>query len=111
MSSIIGGGRPLRVCDACGGVDDAPRHTVVGADPGAEPTLAPSDEIVDRVLDLAPRADRARLIRDLQDTTSTERHLDCCRERGCTSCAERTAGAEDLRDADLLAHLESAMEG
>lgn len=118
MSSNIGGGRPLRVCDLCGLVDDHPRHTIVGTVPKAAIIAAPSDDIINRVLDLAPPADRARLLRDLTDTTSTERHLDCCTAAGCpepvdspNNCGNRTAGAEQLRGVKLLGHLESAMEG
>lgn len=114
----IGGGRPLRVCDLCGGVDDHPRHTIVGTVAGVDLIPAPSDDIINRVLDQAPPADRARLMRDLTDTSSTERHLDCCRTAGCpepadspNNCANRTGGAEDLRGARLLGHLETQMEG
>jgi hypothetical protein len=115
----IGGGRALRVCDLCGGVDDHPRHSIAGTIPGLSVYPAPSDVVVNRVLDLAPVAERARLLRDLQDTSTTDRHLDCCREAGCplpaddpSNCANRTAGAHDARGAELLEHLaDQTMEG
>jgi hypothetical protein len=101
----IGGGRPLRVCDLCGAVDDHPRHVIAGQfDVGL---FRPSDGALDRVLAEAPEELRAGLVRDLLDTSSSDRHLDCCRDAGCPdgSCARVTEGAEDLTGADLLAHL------
>ena len=108
----IGQGRPLRVCDLCGGVDDHPRHSIVGAVPGQDLVAAPSDEVIERVTAAAPARDRARLLRELLDTTVSDRHLDCCRKAGCplpvddpNNCSARTRGAERLRGASLLGHL------
>jgi hypothetical protein len=100
----IGGGRPLRVCDLCGGVDDHPRHVIAGQVDGA---FRPSDGALDNVLASAPEDQRAELVRALLDTTSSDRHLDCCREAGCPdgSCDFVTAGAEGKTGADLLDHL------
>lgn len=112
MAGNIGEGRPVRVCDLCGGVDDHPRHVIDGTDPDAQVVAAPTDDIVNRVLDAAPAADRARLLRDLMDTASSDRHLDCCAAAGCPlpaddehNCATRTAGAESKTGRQLLAHL------
>jgi hypothetical protein len=104
-TSAIGEGRSLRVCDLCGGVDDHPRHVLAGG--VADAYGPPSQEIVARVLEQAPPEESARLVRELFDTSSQDRHLDCCREAGCPAgtCAEVTAGAEHLRGADLLDHL------
>jgi hypothetical protein len=101
----IGNGRILRVCDLCGGVDDHPRHVLAGGLPNVFPR--PGDNIVNAVLANAPVDDRARLIRDLLDTGSSDRHMDCCRAAGCpdSTCNQVTAGAEELRGADLLIHL------
>lgn len=103
--TMIGGDRPLRVCDLCGGVDDHPRHVISGAVPDA--FVRPTDEVVDRVLKEAPEGQRGRLMRDLLDTTSSDRHMDCCREAGCPdgSCNRVTQGAETKRGAQLLKHL------
>jgi hypothetical protein len=103
--SDIGNGRLLRVCDLCGGVDDHPRHVIAGAAPDA--FVRPDDDILNRVLELAPPQERARLVRDLMDTAASDRHMDCCRAAGCLdgSCDIQTAGVEDLRGADLLEHL------
>lgn len=101
----IGEGRPLRVCDLCGGVDDHPRHVIAG--PSLEVFPRVSDDIVDKVLASAPEADRGRLLRELLDTGSSDRHLDCCRDAGCPTddCNQTTADAEHLRGAELLDHL------
>lgn len=105
MGEMIGQGRLARVCDLCGGVDDHPRHVIAGAVPGAFPR--PDEAIVEKVVQAADPADLARLLGDLFDTGSSDRHLDCCREAGCPdgSCDVQTAGAEELRGADLLEHL------
>ncbi|MEV6297846.1 hypothetical protein AB0M02_00400 [Actinoplanes sp. NPDC051861] len=107
MSKNIGGGRPLRVCDLCGGVDDHPRHVLTDPAQGFE---KPSDAVVDQVLAEAPAAERSRLVRELLDTSASDRHMDCCRVAGCPTgdCGTQTAGAEELRGGALLAHL---MEG
>ena len=108
----IGDGRPLRVCDLCGGVDDHPRHVIAGAATGQGVVGAPSDEIVNRMLSAVHEGDRVRLLRELMDASTSDRHLDCCREAGCplpaddpANCASRTAGAESKRGKQLLAHL------
>lgn len=93
MAANIGGGRALRVCDLCGGVDDHPRHVIAGS---VEDTFErPSDDIVNKVLDASPADDRARLLRELTDTGSSDRHLDCCAEAGCPTdtCGPQIAGA------------------
>jgi hypothetical protein len=105
MAANIGDGRALRVCDLCGGVDDHPRHVLAGGDPDAYPK--PSPETVRRVLEASPADDADRLLGDLLDTGTSDRHMDCCRNAGCPdgSCDTVTAGAEDLRGVELLNHL------
>ena len=100
-------GRLLRVCDLCGGVDRDPRHVLAGGLPDQWPP--PSADILDAVLEVAPAEDRARLVRDLMDTSSSDRHMDCCREAGCPdgSCDKQTAGAEGKTGDALLKHLTS----
>jgi hypothetical protein len=70
----IGGGRVLRVCDLCGGVDDHPRHVLAGG--GSDIYPAPSDEIVGKVAAAAPPEDHGRLLRELTDTSSRDLQLD-----------------------------------
>ena len=103
MSDLIGGGRPLRVCDLCGAVDDHPRHVLSGGDGWPRPDRT----IVDKVMAAAPADQRARLVDELLDTGVSDRHMDCCRAAGCPdgTCNTQTAGAEMLRGAGLLAHL------
>lgn len=107
----IGDDRPLRVCDLCGGVDDHPRHVIAGAVRDTFPRV--SDDVVDRVMANAPAEHRGRLVRDLLDTGSSDRHLDCCRDTGCPdgSCDLVTEGAEGLTGAGLLDHLQVNAEG
>ncbi len=105
MAANIGGGRALRVCDLCGGVDDHPRHVLAGGDPDTFPK--PTPELIRIVLEAVPAEDADRLLGDLLDTGTSDRHMDCCRATGCPdgSCGAVTAGVEGLRGADLLTHL------
>lgn len=107
----IGKGRRLRVCDLCGGVDDHPRHVIAGTTPGT--VTAPTAETVRKVIANAPKDEADRLLADLVDTASSDRHMDCCREAGCPdgSCIVVTAGAEEKRGASLLAHLVRLQSG
>jgi hypothetical protein len=102
--------RPLRVCDLCGGVDNHPRHVIAG--PQLDAFTRASDDIINRVLETAPEEAQARLLRDLMDTGTTDRHMDCCRDAGCPdgTCDVVTAGAEDKRGDELLTHLMSNTE-
>jgi hypothetical protein len=102
----------LRVCDLCGGVDDHPRHVIIGTEQGQDIIAPPTDEIIAKVVEAAPQEHVGRLLRDLMDTTASDRHLDCCRTVGCpqpaddpNNCANKTKGAEDLRGADLVDHI------
>jgi hypothetical protein len=104
----IGNGRIVRVCDLCGGVDDHPRHVIAGTAGGPDAIAAPSDEILAKVIAAAPEADRARLVRDLMDTSSSDRHLDCCAAAGCPNglCGPQVAGTPGA-GAAMLEHLMS----
>ena len=106
----IGQGRPLRGCPLCGGVDDHPRH-VIGK--GVLDNTAPSDEVVNKVISLAPEADRGRILFELFGSRGQSRHIDCCREAGCPdgSCNQLTAGVPALRGAALLDHLVGLRNG
>jgi hypothetical protein len=102
----IGDGRPLRVCDLCGGVDDHPRHTIAGNLRGV---FQPSDAALDQVVAKAPEDQRTRLVRELMDTTSTDRHLQCCRDAGCPNgtCGLVLMDVDDeVIGAELLNHLD-----
>lgn len=115
----IGNGRVLRVCDLCGQVDDHPRHSIAGTIPrnpitgesfpdrvvGGFP--GPSDDIIAKVLASAPEGERARLIRDLMDTTTSDRHIDCCAAAGCPDdlCSRQVQGADGKTGKAMLGHL------
>lgn len=99
MTINIGDGRPLRGCALCGGVDDHPRHGLGRTVAARYPE--PSDDIISKIINASPDADRARIVREMTGGRGTYRHIDCCRQAGCPdgSCN----GAPDLRGADLLA--------
>lgn len=48
-----------------------------------------------------------RHVANLDDGTIVTRHMDCCKTVGCPdgSCEVVTAGVEDLRGDELVAHL------
>ena len=100
----IGGGLPLRVCDLCGAVDDHSRHVIAGVVPGE---FRPSDGALERVLAEAPEAQCTELVRALLDTTSSDRHRDCCRDAGCPNgtCPIVLEGADGLTGAALHDYL------
>lgn len=61
---------------------------------------------VERYCDVCGKMDTdPRHVQALPDGTTVDRHMDCCRSRGCDICVSVTAGAEDLRGDDLVAHL------
>lgn len=103
-SKNIGGGRPLRVCDLCGGVDDHPRHVVAGNVRGV---FTPSDGALERVMADAPEGQRNQLVRELMDTTSSDRHLDCCAAAGCPdgSCPVMVEGSGKKTGRAMFDHL------
>lgn len=77
--------RPLRLCDSCGQVDDHPRH-VYGTQEGESPT---SPEVAEKALSAAKTAeDRSEILRQVMDTATTVKHMDCCAAEGCQICAE-----------------------
>lgn len=80
---------PFRVCDLCGGVDDHPRHVITGVIPDVYPPDPALAELVvaniDRLLQAGSidTATALRISRDYDDTTSQDRHIDCCAQAGC----------------------------
>ncbi len=105
----IGGGRVIKVCDLCGGVDDHPRHVIAGnmADVYEPPNAAIVAKVVANAAKLVAEDGVNRLIEDLLDTSSQERHMDCCAEAGCPTgaCNEVMAAAGTRRGAALLKHI------
>jgi hypothetical protein len=91
------------MCDICGGVDDHPRHVIAHA---------AGDGVTDNAvgalaMENADPGDRAAVLAQITDTSTTLRHMDCCREAGCPdgACDEVTRGAEDKRGMELVHHL------
>ena len=75
---MIGGGRPMRTCVACGQTDDHPRHSVLVGDAWAEYHLdchalmsPPCQECKARVTGRPPHAIGADLLKHLLDQSST----------------------------------------
>lgn len=96
----------LRVCDVCGVVDTAPRHVMWA--PGA-PMAKPAPEIVRSVAartDLDPAVYDAAL-KELLDTDSVCRHMDCCASVGCPdhSCDSIVASSGGAKDDALRAYI------
>jgi hypothetical protein len=100
MSEITA--RPLRSCDVCGQVDDHPRHTH-----HPEAPVDVNSEHIDAVLDLGLDSEvRNRIVREISDPMSQQRHFDCCRAAGCPdgTCND----APDLTGQALIDHLTGA---
>lgn len=95
--------RAVRPCDSCGGVDDHPRHVFAYADGDGR-----SDpEVAKKALKNASEENWEAVFAHFSDDTTTMKHMDCCREDGCPdgTCDAVTKGAEDLKGAELVAHL------
>lgn len=115
MASIdlIGGDRPLRGCDICGGVDDHPRHAIAGDANLAPPAHASVVEATLRNLDRLGLTDgdpeRTRILDSILNTAVVDFHMDCCRANGCpTGTCNDVADivGEHARGEALLAGIE-----
>jgi hypothetical protein len=110
VAGQIGGGLIARVCDLCGGVDDHPRHVIAGQQP--DTYAAPHGDIIRKVLTATadlPQAEQDHLLGDLVDTTSSDRHLDCCAAAGCPTdtCGPQVATAKGKTGKAMMSHLMS----
>lgn len=88
--------RPLRGCQACGKVDDHPRHV---ADVLDGSNAAASQEAIRAATAAAMEHGPdvvAAVLPPLLDGATYYRHLDCCAEAGCPdgSCAAVMRGAD-----------------
>lgn len=85
--------RPYRLCEACGQVDDHPRHVIATA-PGEGAT---PPEMAEKALREAAEKgyDLSTLLQQLRDDQLLERHMDCCAAAGCDVCAEQLSVADD----------------
>lgn len=106
-------GLPVRVCDLCGGVDDHPRHVIAGAAAGAyTPDESVRGVVEANITSLVAAgtvdvATALRLGRDYDDTTSQDRHIDCCAAAGCPTgtCGPQVEGAAGKTGAALRKHI------
>ena len=104
--------RPLRVCDLCGQVDRDPRHSDT-ATTAEDRYQQPAQEVVDRLIDTAPKDQRAALLASLMDRTSFDHHIDCCAANGCplpaddpNSCTAKVSGAKGKTGKALADYLD-----
>lgn len=98
----IGNGRVLRACDICGQVDDHPRLLLAGT-AGGETYPRPSEDIINKVIDAAPEAERGRILGALLDTTSMEPHYDCyVASGGDSEVARQVVAAADGKTGKAL---------
>lgn len=97
--------RPMRMCDSCGQVDDHPRHVFALAE--GQGNTDPS--IAAKAVRAAGEENIEAILAQVQDSATIQKHMDCCRTDGCPdgSCNVVTAGAEDKKGDDLVAHLTS----
>ncbi|HUR08571.1 MAG TPA: hypothetical protein VM347_38945 [Nonomuraea sp.] len=110
---------PFRVCDLCGGVDDHPRHVIAGVIDDEHAVNADlRDAVAANLTTLleAGTVDMAtvlRVSRDFEDTTSSDRHKDCCAAAGCPTgtCGQQIEGAEGKTGASLRKHIMANVEG
>ena len=86
--------RPLRFCDACGGLDDHPRHVIDGVANGKPP----ADVLAGFDLSGAP----ASAVEQLFAPNVTVRHMDCCAAAGCPVCQATEALTGGARGDKLL---------
>lgn len=95
--------RPVRLCDACGGVDDHPRHVFAHADGDG----ITDPQIATAAIKAASADDLEAIVAQVQDSTTVMRHMDCCRDAGCPdgTCDVVTAGAENKTGVELTKHL------
>lgn len=107
MTTSAAAARPVRLCETCGQVDDHPRHvhgTADGASP-VDPTLV-ATALKEHAGDDAAVA---AILKQVQDTSTQTKHLDCCAADGCPdgSCNQIVAAAGDAKGAKLVKHLTS----
>lgn len=118
---------PYRPCDLCGGVDQDPRHSFSGVVPDAHPVNdSVAATLSDNLKALTDSGDvefgqAFSVMEAFRDTTSTDRHIDCCAAAGCplkgsdqdaAACDHRVAAAngktgEGMRKAALSLNTEA----
>lgn len=78
-----------RPCDLCGQVDTHPRHSFAGVIDDVWPVLEEAGKVVQESLERLVAAGEITMAQAFdiagahRDTTSTDRHIDCCAAAGC----------------------------
>lgn len=107
------GKRPVRMCDACGGVDDHPRHvhgTAVGESNTTPDIVAKAlDNVGSLGNDLDRASARLAVLGHVQDSSTQMKHLDCCAADGCPdgTCQLTVQGADGKTGDAMLKHVQS----
>lgn len=98
-------GSPLRICDACGVVDDYPRHQH-DAGPQTAPLHAANVRKVAQATDLTD-TQKDSILAGILDHTTVQLHHVCCRAQGCPdgTCDLIPATITDV--AEVTSHIES----
>jgi hypothetical protein len=91
---------PLRYCDVCFKIDEAPRHVVDGVRDNV-----PTE---DQLASLPPGPPSAGA--QLMNPNTRVRHIDCCAAQGCEVCQATEALTGGARDDDLLIALGTSEE-
>lgn len=96
--------RPLRGCEACGQVDDGPRHVVAAEDGSAG---VPSSEAIRKFVEQGI-SDEA--LAGVLDPTTRVLHMDCCTQAGCPAepgkrCGDAERAGSGKQNGALLAHI------
>lgn len=86
--------RPLRICQACGGLDDHPRHVIDGVPNNG----AASKEFLAGL----PAGMPATAIAELLTANVISRHIDCCAAAGCPVCIETEKVTKGHRGQKLI---------
>lgn len=97
--------RPLRLCSACGGLDDHPRHVILVKE--GTPEATPTKEFLETLQDGVPATALAELLKG----TVVVRHLDCCAAAGCTVCQETEEITGGARGQELIELVDPARQG
>lgn len=94
--------RPLRYCDVCLKLDDAPRH-IIGLPQGDTRGLPSADALAS--IEAGPPQAAAQLM----NPQVLCRHQDCCAAQGCEVCQATEAVHGGARDDALWASIESGV--
>jgi hypothetical protein len=101
--------RPYGLCDSCGQVDKAPKHLIYGS--RGDFPLSP--ELATKAVKGCPKDYSVEsLMAEVQDTSTSQKHMDCCVADGCPDQAcnhihDRSPAPADkpLQNEELFKHI------